>query len=109
MLSKMLQLRGFEVVEAGNGQEALELFESFEPEFAVIDIGLPQMNGYELAREVRKRGYKTKILIALTGYGRESDQVAARDAGFDAHLVKPLQPEQLYRLIAESRSAAKFS
>jgi two-component system CheB/CheR fusion protein len=101
MLAKSLRLQGFEVAEAGDGRDALEQIHSFQPDVAVIDIGLPVMDGYRLVQEIRKiETLSETTLIALTGYGRESDRRAAMDAGFDAHLVKPLNPTELYSLIA---------
>jgi two-component system CheB/CheR fusion protein len=101
MLAKTLRLSGFEVADVGDGQAALELFRSFRPDVAVIDVGLPVMNGYQLAREVRNIDeLSTTMLVALTGYGRDADRQAAKDAGFDAHLVKPLDPAELYAQIS---------
>ena len=101
MLAKTLRLSGFNVAEACDGQKALELFRSFRPDIAVIDIGLPVTDGYQLAREVREITKAPDImLIALTGYGREVDRQAAIDAGFDAHLVKPLNPPELLQLLS---------
>jgi two-component system CheB/CheR fusion protein len=106
MLTKTLQLQGFKVAAAGDGRTALELFRSLQPDVAVIDIGLPLMDGYQLAREIRKTNTTSRsMLIALTGYGRKADRQAAIDAGFDAHLVKPLNPTDLYELISASQSA----
>ena len=104
MLVKTLRLQGFEVEGAADGQSALDLIESFRPEVAVIDIGLPGMDGYQLANEIRNNGNLKKVmLIALTGYGRTEDFEASRRAGFDAHLVKPLNPSDLLSLISQHR------
>jgi CheY-like chemotaxis protein len=71
------------------------------PDAAIVDVGLPGMNGYEVARKVRAELGKTPLrLIALTGYGRSEDRHAAREAGFDHHLVKPLKPEELSRILS---------
>ena len=67
------------------------------PEIAVLDIGLPVMDGYELARQLRDRGLVDCRLIALTGYGQEKDHARSRDAGFDVHLVKPVDLSRLLR------------
>ena len=68
----------------------------------MVDIGLPGLNGYEVAREIRARPHgKDVVLIALTGYGQPSDRESTRAAGFDAHLVKPLDPSKLFRVLAE--------
>ncbi len=110
MLAKSLRLRGFEVADVGDGEAALTLFRSFQPDVAVVDIGLPVMDGYQMARQVRRtKELNDTMLIALTGYGRESDRQAAIEAGFDAHLVKPLDPTELYSLIFQRRAAQKTS
>jgi two-component system CheB/CheR fusion protein len=109
MLAKTLRLQGFEVADAADGQAALSLFASFRPDAAVIDIGLPVMDGYQLAREIRQRKeFADTLLVALTGYGRQVDREAAEAAGFDAHLVKPLKPTDLYELVS-TKGAAQHS
>ena len=101
MLAKTLRLEGFEVKEASDGCTALVMFQEYKPDIAVVDIGLPQMDGYQFAKRVRDSETDWKFkLIALTGYGRDSDRQAALDAGFDAHLVKPLDPNELFRAIS---------
>lgn len=106
MLTKALRLQGFEVTNAPDGKAAIEAFRSFRPEVAVIDIGLPVMNGYELAKQVRADDKLAgTMLIALTGYGRETDRQKALHSGFDAHLVKPLDPGELYELIGARRNS----
>jgi two-component system CheB/CheR fusion protein len=110
MLARALKLKGFEVAEASDGYAALQAIRSFRPTVAIIDIGLPGMDGYQLAREVRgDEEICRTILIALTGYGRSADRDASEKAGFDAHLVKPLDPNELYALIEtlQSRVADK--
>ena len=94
-LQHLLELSGYRVITAASGREGLVLIKNERPEIAVIDIGLPGMNGYEVARELRSDGAAKSYLVALTGYGQPSDRAAALAAGFDEHLVKPLQPEQL--------------
>ncbi len=101
MLVKALQHKGFKVSSAADGVSGLEVCQAIQPEVAVIDLGLPRMDGYQLAREIRKvPQLANTLLIALTGYGRDSDRQAAAAAGFDAHLIKPLNPQELYRVIA---------
>ncbi len=104
MLAKTLRLKGFDVAVAADGQAALEQFHNFQPDVAVIDIGLPVMDGYTLARQIRRiaKFDKTK-LIALTGYGQASDKCNSSQAGFDAHLVKPLNHGDLYQLISNRK------
>ena len=101
MLALFLRSEGHEVRSAHDGPAALRTAESFRPEVVVLDIGLPRMDGYEVARRLRERaGPRTPLLVALTGYGQEEDRRRAREAGFDAHLVKPADPEELQRLLA---------
>ena len=75
---------------AHDAEGAIEVANEFAPDLAVLDIGLPQVDGYELARRLRARGDMKLHLIALTGYGQPSDNERATRAGFDAHLVKPV-------------------
>jgi signal transduction histidine kinase/ActR/RegA family two-component response regulator len=87
---------------ASDGPSALALAERFTPDVVILDIGLPGMNGYDVARELRKRpGARRVELIALTGWGSHEDQQKARDAGFDVHLTKPVDREKLYNALAE--------
>jgi signal transduction histidine kinase len=89
MMKTALAAAGHEVLVAGDGQTALRIITKATPDVAVLDIGLPGMDGYELARQLRAR-FASIRLIALTGYGQASDTEAARDAGFDAHCTKPV-------------------
>jgi two-component system CheB/CheR fusion protein len=92
---------GHEVVIASDGPTALVLAEQFAPERALVDIGLPGMNGYELARRLREKAqHRDLYLIAVTGYGREGDKKAAEAAGFNMHLVKPGDIDRLRELLS---------
>ena len=92
----LLQAFGYEVSTAIHPDLALAQLESFAPAAAVIDIGLPGMDGYQLATEIRRRlAGKPMRLIAFTGYGGADDIARARAAGFDAHLVKPVEIDRL--------------
>ena len=92
----LLQAFGYEVSTAVHPDLALAQLESFAPAAAVIDIGLPDMDGYQLATEIRRRlAGKPMRLIAFTGYGGADDIARARVAGFDAHLVKPVEIDRL--------------
>jgi CheY-like chemotaxis protein len=94
---------GHEVAVAKDGLSALQLAASFKPEFAVVDIGLPGMNGYEIARRLREDvRYRTPYLVALTGYGAEKDRADARAAGFDEHWIKPGDLNLLEALLARA-------
>jgi two-component system CheB/CheR fusion protein len=100
-LSMLLEAMGHRVRVALNGETALQAAAEFNPEVALIDIGLPGMNGYELARRLREQPrLKNMLLIAQTGWGREEDRQSSRDAGFDHHLAKPIDHQELFRLLA---------
>jgi two-component system CheB/CheR fusion protein len=102
--AELAKLWGHEVAIAQNGPAAIELAIKFQPHIALIDIGLPEMNGYEVARRLRQLPDVSKaVLVAITGYGREEDQKAAREAGFDLHLTKPVDPVRLEKLLATLR------
>ena len=105
MLSQLVRMKGFDVFEANNGRTALESFAQHLPEAVLLDIGLPEIDGYEVARQIRERpSSKDVVLIALTGYGQPSDRQATQAAGFDAHLVKPLDPGKLFKVLTEKLS-----
>jgi signal transduction histidine kinase/ActR/RegA family two-component response regulator len=100
MYSTVLQLAGHEVLEAGNADRGLELLKSQRPDVALIDIGLPGLDGYELARRFRADPNARRVLlVALTGYGSQDDRERSRQAGFDHHMVKPVSPETLRELL----------
>lgn len=104
VFTEIIRGLGHEVAYATDGAAALELACEFRPEVALLDIGLPEMSGYELARRLRELpGLETLFLVALTGYGREEDRRAAQDAGFNLHLVKPIDAERLQSLLATLR------
>jgi CheY-like chemotaxis protein len=95
MLRSVLELDGHQVVVAADGREGLEVARSARPDVALIDIGLPGLDGYEVGRRIRNdRGVSVR-LVALTGYGQAEDRRRSEAAGFDAHLVKPATPEQI--------------
>lgn len=98
----LLLMDGFDVLAVADGSAALELLPEFRPQVALVDIGLPNMDGYELARRVRAF-YNTRplLLVAVTGYGQAQDQQAAHSAGFDYHLTKPIREQDLLRILDE--------
>ena len=113
MLARSLQLKGLEVADAGNAEDGLDLLRTFAPEIAVIDIGLPDIDGYEVAKRIRQTPDNRQILlVAVTGYGRAEDREKAFEAGFDEHLVKPVDPSELVdklgTLSAKMQSAGKM-
>jgi PAS domain S-box-containing protein len=102
-LELLLQLWGHEVQSALNGPEALARAVEFRPEIILLDIGLPGMSGYEVARQLRQLpGFQDVFIVAVTGYGQDSDRLHSQEAGFGHHLVKPVQPEVLQELIASA-------
>jgi DNA-binding response OmpR family regulator len=103
-LSALLQVLGHEVRTAYDGAGGAEAAREFDPDVVLLDIALPKLNGYEVARRIRAthRG-KGAVLIALTGFGQASDKQRALDAGFDHYLVKPVEPEALLRLLGSLR------
>jgi PAS domain S-box-containing protein len=106
MLSLALGHSGHDVRTAVDGHGALDLVVSFEPHIAVLDIGMPRMNGYEVAREIRKRFGNTIGLVALTGWGQEEDRRRAEAAGFDFHLTKPIDLVVLDKLLRDATQRA---
>jgi CheY-like chemotaxis protein len=101
-LADLLIDSGFDVSTASDGVRGLELILAQPPDAALLDIGLPGLDGYELARRLRADARTSKLrLLALTGYGRAEDQTTADEAGFDAHLVKPIDLEQLIATLAQ--------
>jgi signal transduction histidine kinase/CheY-like chemotaxis protein len=100
-LAMLLALRGHETQVAFSGREALERIDAFRPEVVLLDIGLPEMDGYELADRLRERPALRGVrLVALTGFAQPEDQQRARSAGFDDHLVKPVSLSALERVLA---------
>lgn len=102
MLSEALRALGHVVETADDGPSALRLADTFHPQVAVLDIGLPVMDGYELAERLRSNGEPPR-LIAVTGYGQAEDRARGPEAGFDAHLVKPIDLRALAKTIASMR------
>ena len=99
----LLHAFGYEVAIAVHPDLALGKIDSFAPAAAVIDIGLPGMDGYQLAAEIRRRlGGRPMRLVAFTGYGGPDDIARARAAGFDAHLVKPVEIERLLAALGDA-------
>ncbi len=99
-LRTFLELDGYTVEVAEDGSQGLEIAHTKHPDVALIDIGLPGLDGYEVARRMRPPGGDRPRLIALTGYSQPEDRRRASEAGFDAHLVKPVDPAELSRLLA---------
>jgi CheY-like chemotaxis protein len=99
MMEEILRANGFDVSVAHGSQAALDLVPAFLPEVALLDIGLPEMDGYELARRITDLGIGCR-LIAITGYGTERDRARSQEAGFAAHLTKPVTMGAILAAIA---------
>ena len=101
-LAMLLRMEGHEVRVAHDGAEALAAVATFNPELALLDIGMPGLNGYEVAKKIRAATPSSAIiLIAVTGWGQHSDKARARAAGFDHHFTKPVEPERLLELLRQ--------
>jgi two-component system CheB/CheR fusion protein len=101
-LQEALSMEGYEVVAVHSGAEALEAIKTFTPEVVLCDIGLPDMDGHDVARELRANPQTASaILIALTGYASPEDKQQATSAGFDLHLAKPLKISGLEQILAK--------
>jgi CheY-like chemotaxis protein len=106
-LALLLTLKGHETRTAFDGAEAVAVAETFRPDVILLDIGMPKLNGYDTCRLIRTRPWgRQVVLIAQTGWGQEEDRRRTEQAGFDGHLVKPVDPEALMRLLA-SRPAGR--
>jgi CheY-like chemotaxis protein len=104
-LCVLLSLEGHEVRVAHDGPAALRIAEAFEPEVVLLDIGLPRMDGYEVARRLRERPeMKKTLLVALTGYGQDEDRRRCQEAGFQVHLIKPVDLDALRPVLAHPGS-----
>lgn len=99
-LALLLADEGHEVREVYRGSEVLRMVRDFDPDVALIDIGMPGMTGYDVAREIRQLfGDNRPLLVAITGWKQSSDKILAKLAGFDHHLAKPFDPQELLALI----------
>ena len=103
MLRTLLEIAGHEVLEAADGLEGLRLAVGMKPQVALVDLGLPGLDGLELASRIRASpDGKSVILVAVTGYGQASDRRKTLEAGFDLHLTKPIDVERLHEVLALS-------
>jgi CheY-like chemotaxis protein len=104
LLSTVVERLGNEVRVAYDGQEAIGVAERFLPEIVLMDLAMPRLDGYDAARQMRAQPWGREIiLVALSGWGQDGHKERAREAGFDLHLVKPADPEQLERLLSNGR------
>jgi DNA-binding response OmpR family regulator len=110
MLSAVLEQSGARVHIACDGETAVAMAAKLQPQVVLLDIGLPQMSGYDVAREIRATRWGAEaFIIALTGWGDTDDRARSKDAGFDHHLVKPVKPDLLLELIAKTWPSATES
>jgi CheY-like chemotaxis protein len=101
-LALVLRLMGHEIATASDGLAALNIAKSFLPELILLDIGMPALNGYETAARIREQPWSRGVrLVALTGWGQDADRKRSAEAGFDLHLVKPIDPAEIERLLAD--------
>ncbi len=101
-MALLIKLSGHETSMAHDGPEALAMLNEVNPEVALLDIGLPIMDGYELARQIRER-VNDVYLIAVSGYGQPEDRARSSEAGFDEHFVKPVDSAQLIASLTRQR------
>jgi two-component system CheB/CheR fusion protein len=99
VMTLALRLWGWDVIVAHDGVTAVDAIRRLRPAVALIDIGLPELNGLEVARLVRAEDAAPRLLVALSGYGEEKDYLRSREAGFDRHLVKPVDPDCLRAML----------
>jgi CheY-like chemotaxis protein len=102
-LSMMLRLKGNEVQTCYNGMDGVTAGETFQPNVIILDIGMPGLNGYDTCKLIRQQSWgKSVTIYALTGYGQADDRLKSREAGFDAHLLKPVDLEELIDLLQKA-------
>ena len=100
-LAMLLKIMGHEVGTAYDGEQAVEAAEALRPDVVLLDIGMPNLNGYDACRRIREQPWgQGMFLIALTGWGQEEDRRRTEEAGFNQHIVKPVDPAALMKLLA---------
>jgi CheY-like chemotaxis protein len=104
-LGMLLRMEGHDVLIVHDGRAATEAFATFGPEVALLDIGMPEISGYEVARSVRQGPFGHSVtLVAITGWGKDTDKARALAAGFNHHFTKPVEPEELMKVL-QARTA----
>ena len=99
-LAVLLRMLGHDIRTAYDGEEAVTAAEEFQPQVVLLDIGMPRMNGYETIRRIRREPWGGRIcFVAVTGWGKEEDRRRTEEAGFDFHMVKPIDPYELMRVL----------
>jgi CheY-like chemotaxis protein len=105
-LGLLLEIEGHEVRKAQDGVSALTIAEEFHPEAVLLDIGLPHMDGFEVIQHLRAQTHTHQVVVvALTGYGQAEDRRRTAEAGFDHHLIKPVDPKEVMAIVASLKSA----
>src|SRR5687768_9354260 len=105
-LAMMLSIMGHETRTAHDGESAVETAETFLPEVVLLDIGLPKLNGYEVAQRIREKSWGASMyLIAVTGWGQDEDRQRSSEVGLNLHMVKPVEPSALEKLLASLAAA----
>ena len=100
-LAMMLSMMGHDTRTAHDGEVAVTTAEAFRPQVVLLDIGLPKLNGYEVAQRIRQQEWGTSMfLVAITGWGQDEDRQRSEDVGMNLHMVKPVEPSALERLLA---------
>ena len=100
-LAMMLSMMGHDTRTAHDGEEAVATAEAFRPRVVLLDIGLPKLNGYEVAQRIRQQEWGTSMfLVAVTGWGQDEDRRRSEDVGMNLHMVKPVEPSALDRMLA---------
>ncbi len=106
-LAAILSMEGHHIHVANDGAQALELASALRPEVVLLDLGLPTLNGYQVCRALREQAWgKETVVVALTGWGQDEQRARTSEAGFDAHIVKPVDPDGLTSLLLSLRAPA---
>src|SRR5207249_6805817 len=99
-LARLMRMQGQEVETAYDGEQAIQIAEAMRPDVILLDIGMPKMNGYDVCRHIRRQPWGDDVLlIAVTGWGQEEDRRRTEEAGFNQHMVKPVDPGALMKLL----------
>lgn len=106
MVAMLLSLSGHDVKVAVDGEEAIEVARAYHPEVVLLDLGLPGIDGYEVARRLQSEGLSGEMLVAVSGYGQPEDRLRTKAAGFDAHLIKPIDPTEVRKVVEQRRGVA---
>lgn len=106
-MAMLLTVMGHDVRVAYDGQEAIDVAETFRPHVMILDVGMPKLDGYEAARRVREQSWGREVLlVAMTGWGREDDHRRSEESGFDRHFTKPADMSEIQQVLAAFEGAA---